>query len=1345
MFAAPYKLVELVNQEIFMTTSLKRVELGNVGDQPGHILMQTTNTFDEVQVAGFINSVESYSSVTVTPTDMVYATLADFQEAIFQPSFGANGVITLIPLTGGGSGTITHGISLGGDAIYAGAAGSALLFKGITAGTNVTLTPGADSIEISASGGGGSGTVTSVATNNGITGGTITTTGTIGLANIDPGMVLSNITNAPATPVPNSMSEIFDDVFGNTQGGIIYRDASAWVFLGTGTNGQFLTSGGPAANLSWTTGGAAGFAYEQAYWVSQANGNDANAGTSIDTPLQTVQAAVNLIVSGAPVIIYVVDANGSNNETITTPGLGYTIIISAPGTLFQGSIIQSVNDEVIVEAIYVDSFVSNSASNTFLYGGNMIVTTTSSGTVNARLSQYNGFHTGGGSLIIVTNYLSGLTTDNTITAYVSAPLAQNINNGGSLDILTGTPPGVCLASNTGSITGFLGGVAFGDLGIAQNSGSTVANYSFTSASPTGAAQVLISSGAGPGATTSWATQGGYTPFAYEQAFWVSQLNGNDSNLGTSIETPFLTLQHAVTTASNTATVIYLVDSANNNEGVVTAGIGQNLYIMAPGTNISQASFTISATDTVYMDCPIAQGTITNNGLFYGNIKTLSGGLTANSGTTYLYTQYMGTYVGDAGSLAYINCENANTFNVTGGELNLTITGNNGGLDLNSSPTVNLLCTFPISIVGDGTATVNGYAGNTIYGGGAGPTVASTNGTALYTLPPASPTTGQVIVATSSSASAWGSSAGIQSSIYVSQAFGNDTTGDGTFGNPYATLTKGFSEISGSLLGVTVLDSADYFESTISITDAQFLYSPSGSITTSFIAAANFGFTVTAPNFSGSSSVVLDDGGFNGTYVLNISNAFSGSISLSSGTSSVVGYVGKLSGGGTTYSLGGDSIYLTTSELFSSPTKSGSGVASIQSMTGSFTTDNIVTFDDTFGTIKDSGVPVSSLSTSHAYTQALWVDDANGNDSNTGTSIDSPFLTYTKAFTIASTTPTIIYGMNGNGANTEAITTLTTGQKVFLQAPGTVFAGTFTIAGSDIIDAVSDQFSNVQLSGTATLYGTVDAMTLTISGTASANIAATGPLMITASGTTAVTASSDNGVSTYSQSGSNAVAYLEGNWSSVTASYRVYFSGSGIGTLAVNSGAQMYISCGNVAVLNNSGTLLGNIGECGSFTNSGDIYGNIAQFTSSFVPSLYGPYQLDGRAFVTATIDATANFTNLGSAAQVPVIIAASANAAYKVANIYLNSNGTNFAGALANRNLALTDGSTVYTVIPAATLQALSTLNAGWGSVSVPFPASAAISTITGTGANLYLQYSGGTTDYTSGSVKITVEFARVK
>jgi hypothetical protein len=58
----------------------------------------------------------------------------------------------------------------------------------IVAGSNITVTPSGSNITISASGG-GSGTVTSVATGTGLTGGPITTSGTVSLANtaVTPG------------------------------------------------------------------------------------------------------------------------------------------------------------------------------------------------------------------------------------------------------------------------------------------------------------------------------------------------------------------------------------------------------------------------------------------------------------------------------------------------------------------------------------------------------------------------------------------------------------------------------------------------------------------------------------------------------------------------------------------------------------------------------------------------------------------------------------------------------------------------------------------------------------------------------------------------------------------------------------------------------------------------------------------------------------------------------------------------------------------------------------------------------------------------------------------------------
>jgi hypothetical protein len=99
-----------------------------------------------------------------------------------------------------------------------------------------------------------SGTVTSIATNNGITGGTITATGTIGLASVANLSILANVSGGSTFPTPNTISAILDATIGATQGDVIYRNAATWVALAPGSSGQFLTSGGAAANISWSSG-----------------------------------------------------------------------------------------------------------------------------------------------------------------------------------------------------------------------------------------------------------------------------------------------------------------------------------------------------------------------------------------------------------------------------------------------------------------------------------------------------------------------------------------------------------------------------------------------------------------------------------------------------------------------------------------------------------------------------------------------------------------------------------------------------------------------------------------------------------------------------------------------------------------------------------------------------------------------------------------------------------------------------------------------------------------------------------------------------------------------------------
>lgn len=101
------------------------------------------------------------------------------------------------------------------------------------------------------------------------------------------------------------------------------------------------------------------------------------------------------------------------------------------------------------------------------------------------------------------------------------------------------------------------------------------------------------------------------------------------------------------------------------------------------------------------------------------------------------------------------------------------------------------------------------------------------------------------------------------------------------------------------------------------------------------------------------------------------------------------------------------------------------------------------------------------------------------------------------------------------------------------------------------------------------------------------------------------------------------------------------------------------------------------------------------------------------------------------------LIPSSGSKQYRLISLFINKIGTNFSGGGGDRLGQVTDGTTVYSVVPATNMQTL--LNAGWGmSTPLPFPASASINTLTAAGANLSFKYSGGTTDYTAGSIVVS-------
>jgi len=121
------------------------------------------------------------------------------------------------------------------------------------------------------------------------------------------------------------------------------------------------------------------------------------------------------------------------------------------------------------------------------------------------------------------------------------------------------------------------------------------------------------------------------------------------------------------------------------------------------------------------------------------------------------------------------------------------------------------------------------------------------------------------------------------------------------------------------------------------------------------------------------------------------------------------------------------------------------------------------------------------------------------------------------------------------------------------------------------------------------------------------------------------------------------------------------------------------------------------------------------------------------------IDVTVTYAQLATGGIVN-LFPGTANAKYAIREMYIGGFGTNFSGG--DRTLEITDNTTVYSIIPAATLE--TETNSRWGVVALPFPASANIMTPTAVGASLVAKYTGGATDYTAGSITITVILQQV-
>lgn len=124
--------------------------------------------------------------------------------------------------------------------------------------------------------------------------------------------------------------------------------------------------------------------------------------------------------------------------------------------------------------------------------------------------------------------------------------------------------------------------------------------------------------------------------------------------------------------------------------------------------------------------------------------------------------------------------------------------------------------------------------------------------------------------------------------------------------------------------------------------------------------------------------------------------------------------------------------------------------------------------------------------------------------------------------------------------------------------------------------------------------------------------------------------------------------------------------------------------------------------------------------------------------VTETLS---TFTSLSSAGK-SLLVPSSGIQQFKIRDITIGRS-LGLSGGGGDRLLAITDGTNIWSIITTTLVQ--NPVLTRWGTTNIPGPVSAYVEVSpTQPGASLYAQYSGGTTDYTTGNIELIVTVDKV-